>query len=226
LPIEKQITDRDGVARFASTAGLTRERAPVAIVSRHPKTGDMAWLSVADRANLEDNPALTDGKVLSDEGLTGLLFTERGLYRPGETVHLGSLVAKGNLRALPEGLPVTLTLADPVGREVLRETLTLSPDGLAESAHALPPEALPGTWQVRLLAGRDVIAETTFFVRDFEPERMRLALTNARQSDGWLHPNEIALNVELKRQFGTRAAHQRLILTASLDGRPTHRFAR
>lgn len=225
LAIDRQTTDRNGLATFNSTAGLTRERMPVAVVSHDPATGDMAWLSIADRANQEDNVALTDGKALSDEGLTGLLFAERGLYRPGETVHLGVLVAKGNLTALPEGLPVTVILSDAAGRETLRNTVTLSPEGLAAIDHALSADALPGAWQVRLQAGGEVIAETRFHVRDFDPESMRMRLTNAKSSDGWLLPDELSPDLHLTHWFGTDAADRRVVLTGSLTGQPTRRFA-
>lgn len=226
LEIETMHTNRDGVADFSSTKGLTRERTPVAIIARSPVTHDMAWLSITDPVNLERNPGATDGKALSANGMTGLVFTERGLYRPGETVHTGLIATRGSLETLPAGLPLMLDVTDSAGRSILRRTVKLTAEGMADTSLLLSKKALPGDWRVKLSAGDELLAETHFRVADFTPEQMTLKLTNAVASEGWVKPDEVALNVSLKNRFGTDAPNRRLDISGRFDGQTTHRFAR
>ena len=226
LPIETRLTNRDGTVLFRSTNGLEREKAPVAIVSRNTYSKDIAWLAIDDSANLERISAATDGKNLSAEGLTGLLFTERGLYRPGETVHAGLIAARGNLTTLPEGLPVTLTVTDSSGRNVWQNTVKVTPEGLAEAEMTLSESAFPGHWVMKMAAGDDVIGETTFRVQDFDAEKMKMKVSIPNAAEGWLHPKDLTVSLHLTNHFGTDAQHRRAVVSGRIDGRTTHRFAR
>jgi len=85
----------------------------------------------------------------------GALFTERGVYRAGETVHLKALVRRlkdGDWARLGEGDPRTLELrvVDARGAEVLKATSTLSDFSSLDRSFALPETAATGHWRVTL----------------------------------------------------------------------------
>jgi uncharacterized protein YfaS (alpha-2-macroglobulin family) len=68
------------------------------------------------------------------------LFTDRTLYRPGETVHLKGLVRhlkKDNLH-LPTSIKPKITISDPMRRVILEKDLTLSTTGSFDLTHTLP----------------------------------------------------------------------------------------
>lgn len=71
---------------------------------------------------LEDGNALSmsnfdiSGKELQ-RGLKGFLYTERGVYRPGDSIHL-TFVLNDAANPLPKGHPITMSLTDARGKLV------------------------------------------------------------------------------------------------------------
>lgn len=110
-------------------------------------------------------------------GLDAYLYTERGVYRGGETVYLTSLLrdAKG---AAVAGLPLTLVVKRPDGVEYRRRQV--EDQGAGGRAHAIPllPGAATGTWRVQAYADPkgSAIGEVSFLVEDYVPERLELTL--------------------------------------------------
>ena len=171
-------TDANGYAHFE--AGLTRGtggKAPALLVA---EAGDN------DYAFLDMNGGAFD---LADRGVAGrdapgpldaFLFAERGVYRPGEQVHLTGLLRDRKANAM-ENLPLTMKILRPDGVE--QQSLVLKDDGLGGRAFTLglPPTAQTGTWRARVFADPkgDAIGETSFLVEDYVPERMDMTLTPA-----------------------------------------------
>ncbi|MFU0841836.1 MAG: hypothetical protein ACFWTZ_04405 [Burkholderia sp.] len=218
VPLESVKTDAGGRARFRSTAGLEREKAPSAFVARDAASGSMAWLSASDPAavdNLFDYDI--SGRGLAADGLAGMLFTERGLYRPGEKVHAALMVKSADWKALPEGMPVTVRFTDPAGRKVQESTVKLSSEGLAEADWQSSAEALPGRMRAVALAGTTVIASCEFRLEDFRPESMVLTSRPAAPSDGWLLPDQASLEIDLKSRFGAASADRLVRSRVSLE---------
>ncbi|MBM6596727.1 alpha-2-macroglobulin family protein [Microvirga pudoricolor] len=137
---------------------------------------------------------------LSDRGVKGrsletnvdaFLYTERGVYRTGETVQLSALLRDARGIALPN-LPLTLVVRRPDGVEYRRALV--EDQGLGGRAFSLPilPGSLRGTW--RIAAYTDPkgapVGQTTFLVEDYVPERLELTLTPQAQA---LQPEQPAM---------------------------------
>ena len=93
---------------------------------------------------------------LTDRGVKGravsgaidaYLYTERGVYRTGETVALTALLRDGKGAAVP-GLPLTFVVRRPDGVEYRRDLV--QDQGLGGRALSIPilPGSLRGTWRV------------------------------------------------------------------------------
>ena len=98
-------TDADGHCSFSSVVKETKERSPVAIVAR--LGDDVSFIPYArqDRIlNFSRFDIEGVGSVLP-ESLDAFVFTERGIYRPGDLIHAGLVVKRrdwgGNLKGLP-----------------------------------------------------------------------------------------------------------------------------
>ncbi|HVC51463.1 MAG TPA: MG2 domain-containing protein [Stellaceae bacterium] len=168
-------TDADGLARIPG--GLI-----------HGNGGDSPFVAMAygpggDFNFLEVGRAAFD---LSDRGVSGrampgpvdaYLYTDRGIYRPGETVHLMALVRDDKADAAT-GLPVTLRLLRPDGVEVERRQLNGGQLGAHEADYALPRDARIGTWRVELKLDPKAasIGSIEFRVEDFVPPTLKVAL--------------------------------------------------
>ncbi|HWB51101.1 MAG TPA: MG2 domain-containing protein, partial [Stellaceae bacterium] len=183
-------TGADGIARFP--AGLLHGKGgdePFAVMAYGPE-GDFNFLEVG-RAAFD----------LSDRGISGrdppgpvdaYLYTERGIYRPGESVHLMALVRDDKADALAN-VPLTLRLLRPDGIVVdSRQVEGGSPAG-SLGAHyqryALPRDARMGTWSVELRVDPKAapIATAQFRVEDFVPPTLKVELS---AGDAPIRPNE------------------------------------
>jgi alpha-2-macroglobulin len=186
-------TDAAGAARFEP--GLARGEgglAPALIVASDPG-GDYAFLSLR-------GPAfdLTDRGVAgrpAASGLDAFVYTERGVYRTGETVHVTALLRDGQGYAAL-GVPLTLVIERPDGVEYRRAVL---PDqGAAGRSLSVPivASASTGTWRVHALTDpkRPPVGETTFMVEDYVPERIEFDLASSSTSLAKTAPAEVTVD--------------------------------
>ncbi len=176
-------TDAGGYLRFEpGLARGTGGMAPRLLVAEGPG-GDYAFLDLGKSAF-----------DLTDRGVKGraapkpvdvFLTPERGVYRPGETVHLTALTRDTAATALT-GLPLTLVVERPDGVEHRR--VTLKAEGLGGYAYGLDlaGNAMRGSWRMSVYADPKAkpLSAVSVLVEDFEPERLAFDLkTVARQVD-------------------------------------------
>lgn len=113
-----------------------------------------------------------------ERALRGFLHTDRGLYRPGDTVHvrgLARLLERGGGLLVPQGAEATVTISDPSEREVLRRTLPLSRFGGFSLEHALPEVAPLGDYRIRARLPHGEFTET-FTVEEFRAATFEVEL--------------------------------------------------
>jgi uncharacterized protein YfaS (alpha-2-macroglobulin family) len=168
-------TDTEGRAHFAG--GLMRGEggnAPRALYASGP-AGDFTFLDLQGQAlDLVDQGV--DGRAPPGP-LDAFAYTERGIYRPGETVHLAVLL-RDDLAHAVTGVPLTLKLLRPDAVEA--DTLTLQPGSAGGGTIDIPiaGSAFTGQWTVNVMAGAGgpTIGSTTFLVDDFVPPRIELGM--------------------------------------------------
>ena len=168
-------TDGSGTVRFARPLLRgSNGSAPAALHLRGPD-GDSTVLSLT-------RPAFD----LSDRGVSGraivagtdaFVWLDRGIYRPGETVHAMALPRD------PAGHPITTPLHAVVTRpngQVFSDTVPPpGVDGALTIPVALSPGAQLGAWRVSLHAAKTdgpLVGEATFQVDAFVPARLAVDL--------------------------------------------------
>lgn len=167
-------SDRNGYARFDAALGKGQGgNAPGLVTATLAE--DYGFLDLKQTAfDLSDRGV--KGRV-APVGLDAFLYTERGVYRSGETVYLTSLLrdAKG---AAVTGLPLTLVVKRPDGVEYRRRQV--EDQGAGGRAHSIPliSGAQTGTWRVQAYSDPKgaAIGEVSFLVEDYVPERLELTL--------------------------------------------------
>jgi len=90
--------------------------------------------------------------------LRGTVFSDRGVYRLGEEVHLKAILrhnAPDGVRLLPEGTPVFVSLRDSQDRAVDERTVTVNAWSSAEWTVALPGDGALGTYALRAMLESD-----------------------------------------------------------------------
>lgn len=98
------------------------------------------------------------------------LYTDRRIYRPGQTVHLAALAYNYNgetKRSVAlSGKAMTLTLRDANYKEVGKQKVVTDGFGMASADFVLPSSCLPGTFSVRCDFGNN--GYTSFSVEEYK----------------------------------------------------------
>ena len=186
-------TDEKGAVTFAP--GLARGEGGLspAMLVASGKGGDYAFLNLKSSAF-----DLTDRGVAGREppkGLDAYVFTERGVYRTGETVHVTTLLRNAAGIAVPD-VNLTLVMERPDGIEYRRDVV---PDeGIGGRALDVPliSSAPTGTWRVEVYSDPkgSAIGKTSFLVEDYVPERLTFDLSTAATDLSPSSPAEITLD--------------------------------
>ena len=196
-------SDGDGIASFpAGVSRGTGGNRPAAALALTPE-GDFNFVELTE-------PAFD----LSDRGVAGraepgpvdaYLFTERGVYRPGETVELVALLRNETAFALSD-LPLTVRVRRPDGLEVDRVVMTDQGSGSYHWSLELSDSARSGTWTFEALTDPedDAVGRATFQVEDFVPLRIRLAL--GTQSDAIRPSAATSITADAQYLYGAPAA--------------------
>ncbi|WP_447752959.1 alpha-2-macroglobulin [Pseudomonas nicosulfuronedens] len=216
LPVAKGNTDAQGRAHFAKLDELRREKTPLMYVVSH--ANDQSFLPINQGRRLDLSRFEIDGKRDAGDGtqLAAYLFSDRGLYRPGETAHLGMIVRQGNWQGRLQGLPLELQITDPRGMTIVRQSLTLSASGFETYDFASSEVAPAGDYTATLsLIGADqqriTLGSSSFKVRDFEPDRMKVSLSLSDTAvTGWLAPQQVSAKLKALHLFGAPASDRRI----------------
>jgi uncharacterized protein YfaS (alpha-2-macroglobulin family) len=197
-------TDADGYARFAP--GLMRGTGGMApgLLVAQTGAGDYSFLDLS-RSPMD----LTDRGVEGREPpkpLDVFLTTERGIYRAGETVYATTLVRDATANAVT-GIPLTAIVTRPDGKESSRMAIADQGLGGNVTPFALSADAMRGTWRIAIHADVDApaLAEATFLVEDFEPERLDFDLTTTAEALEPAEPTELDINARFL--YGAPAAN-------------------
>lgn len=168
-------TDPEGMAHFAAPllAGPGGE-APAALHITGPDH---------DFALVDLKSAPFD---LTDRGVSGrrqpkpidpYLWLDRGIYRPGETLHVGALLRNPTIK--PLDVPLHLIVRRPGGQVFADQVVRWSNDSSIVEPITLSPGAQGGTWTIALAVSdkTPALASRSFTVAAFVPARLAVDFT-------------------------------------------------
>jgi uncharacterized protein YfaS (alpha-2-macroglobulin family) len=186
-------TDAAGAVTFAP--GLARGEGGLspALLVASGEGGDYAFLSLKQSAF-----DLTDRGVAgrdAPKGLDAFVFTERGVYRTGETVYVTALLRDAAGIAVP-GVDLTMVVERPDGVEYRRSVV---PDqGIGGRSLAVPiiASAPTGTWRVAVYADPKgaSVGDASFLVEDYVADRLEFDLTTKATAISPGTPVDVALD--------------------------------
>lgn len=170
-------TDTAGLARipesdFVPNLTPAQDDPPQFIFVR--KDGDLTFERVEDHLPEWRVPVWMDLSGAQHE--YGMLFTERGVYRPGDVVKVKGIIRKetpsGN--ATPGGLDVSVTMRSPDDMVMARATVRTSAFGTFASEFTVPLSGPLGGYQIRGdLEGSDAVY-TSFEVSEYRPAEFKV----------------------------------------------------
>lgn len=139
-------TDKDGFVFF--------ENVKNAFFLKAEKDGSSAYLKVNEGGQISTAHFAVEGEV-SKEGLKGYIYGERGIWRPGDEIHL-CFILQDSKETLPKDIPLEFTLSDVLSTEVDRQVLNSSIGGIYRIDTKTAQDAKTGTYTARVKIGGNV----------------------------------------------------------------------
>lgn len=197
------LTNGEGVAVFSNIKSKGKNFKVEMVTAK--SANDFNYLLFSDtRVN---NSRFDVGGRRSDEtGLMAFVYGDRDLYRPGETIHLNTVVRTENWQSAGE-IPVKVKLLMPNGRELKSIRGTLNKQGALESSFDLPAAAITGSYMAEVLTANDVLMTMQpISVEEFLPDRIdvKLNLTKEEIKSG----DSLRVNLTALNMFGPPAANR------------------
>lgn len=233
LPVRTGSTDAKGHVRLESAKELERDREPTVLVVRNGDDTTFMPYRRRDRQLTWSGFDIGGEYATADDAdrLKAAVYTDRGLYRPGEQVHLFCIVRQGDFGAIHDA-PLELRITDPRGVKVLDHRVKLTADGLLDWDFATRLESPTGTYRATVFLVDDndrlrALGGASFSVEDYQPDRLRIRTAifeqgpeesiRERSERGWLRPGAHYAQVELENLFGTPATARRVRGTLAIQ---------
>jgi uncharacterized protein YfaS (alpha-2-macroglobulin family) len=151
------------------------------------KPNEMAWnLSGFD----------TKGRVADPDAVHAYVYTERGVYRPGDPINL-SLIVRNQTGTFPDDHPVELVWVNPRNQTVLRRLENRARDGFYNFAVSTRASDPTGIWHARFQVGPRVISHPVR-VETVVPFRLKVRLEPEKPA---LAPEDTSLLVDLSANY-------------------------
>src|SRR3989440_3516292 len=211
VPIQTAQTAADGHCAFPSVEKSEREKLPVAFVARNGD--DIAFMPFAreDRVLNFSRFEIEGAQNIAPEGLDAFVFTERGVYRPGDEIHIGLVVKQRNWRGNLKGLPIETEVVDVRDLKVQTKKVTLLESGFVELNYQTANESPTGVYTINVYLVKNnkrgtLLGSTTASVKEFLPDRMKIETRLSKGTPlGWVNPNNMRASIGLANLYGTPA---------------------
>ncbi len=160
----------------ASTGGdgkamISTKEIPFALVARSgPQRG---YLKLQDGESLSLSNFDIGGELVR-KGLKGLIYGERGVWRPGDSLFL-SFILEDKLKLLPVNHPVVFELQNPQGQVTSRLVKSVSENGFYKFITTTSPDAPTGNWMARVKVGGTEFAQP-LKIEMVKPNRLKINL--------------------------------------------------
>ena len=226
-PVLSALTDERGHAAIGSFQNLEREKTPTLYLVTRGE--DQSFLPLHRSDRYLDLTRFDIGGIHERAGTRGLsayLFSDRGIYRPGDEIRAGVIVKPDGWKQSLDGVPIQVTVTDARGTVVQSKVLKLDAVGFREIRHATAETSPTGSWTLAAYVVHDgkpgaLLGSTTVRVREFLPDRMKIrARLSAEAPRGWVSPDDLRGLVSLENLFGTPAADHtvkgRVVLTPGM----------
>ncbi len=116
----------------------------------------------------------TGGVSLSDEGLKAYTYTDRGIYRPGDSIHVTSII-RNEMNTFPDNHPVEIEWYNPRGSLIEKRVLREAEDGFYVYHLRTRDNSPTGNWMLSMRIGESTF-HRTIRVETIVPYRLKVEI--------------------------------------------------
>lgn len=207
--IAEELTDRNGYIK------LNCKDEPFLISAE--KDGNIVYLKVRDGNSLSVSNFDVSGETVRN-GIKGYIYGERGVWRPGDDIHLGFILYDRN-NILPEGHPISASLINARGQ--LIKTKVKYIEGKHKQfafSFNTDKEAPTGTWIAKIKVGSNVFTKN-LKVENIKPNRLKIKFNHPKVL---VKGEKTDSNIEVKWLHGSPASNLTYDITTSFSSIPTN----
>lgn len=158
-------TDAEGKAE------IELKHKPYALIAK--KGDDIGYLRLDDGTSLSLSSFDVAGQSIQN-GLKGFIYGERGVWRPGDTIHIG-FILEDKVLSLPENHPVIAELYNPKSQLVSRKVSTEAIGNMYRFDLLTDKESPTGYWKVKMKVGGAEFNKS-LRIETIKPNRLKINL--------------------------------------------------
>jgi hypothetical protein len=218
LPILSRSTDSQGRVNFPSLKDFVDDREPVVYLAS--LNNDVSFIPFNNYNRQLNFTKFDIGGIYSNSqdphSLSAYLFSDRGIYRPGDTVHLGMIVKQAYAQGQASGLPLQVVVQDSRGTTIKDEKIALNDMGYMDLNFTTNTNSPTGQYTINLYLVKDEHAQnllgfTTVRIAEFQPDRMRISShLEPKPREGWTSPEGLKAEVTLWNLYGAPATDRKI----------------
>ena len=217
IPVFSALTDSKGHVKFPALHGYSREKTPTVYLVR--KGSDFSFIPYSWNTRKLGFSRFDVGGTrvsIGKDNLQAYLFSDRGIYRPGDKFHIGAIIKSGKWSNNISNVPLKAIITDPRGIEIMKKNFTIPAMGFYELEYETEDNSPTGKYNVKIYIIRDgyrldLLGSTSIRVEEFLPDRMRIATKfSENKKKGWVSPADLKGLVSLKNLFGTPAQNRKV----------------
>jgi alpha-2-macroglobulin len=187
--------------------------APFALIAR--KGDELTYLKYSELKTEIANSDVQGEPYRAEVPYRASIYSDRGVYRPGDTAHVTAVLRGQDNKAPPAGMPVELRVVDPREREFKKVALQTNEAGLVALDLRFEAFQDTGRYRVALRVADREVSTYGLQVEEFVPERMKV--TASVDKPGYLQGAPVPVKVEAAYLFGGSAEGSPLELTCRLE---------
>lgn len=202
LVLAKAFTDSEGKVEIN-----LKEKAFLAVASYQQQK---AYLKLVDGESLSLSSFDVSGSYVQ-KGLKGMIYGERGVWRPGDSLFL-TFMLEDKAKRLPDNHPVVFELSNPQGQTVTKLVKSKSENGFYKFATKTDADAPTGYWQAKVKVGGTAFYQTVR-IETIKPNRLKINLNFGTEL---LTQSEVSGNLQVNWLHGAPGRNLRATFDVTL----------
>nr|MBN2276607.1 alpha-2-macroglobulin family protein [candidate division Zixibacteria bacterium] len=208
-------TDSRGLVVFNDIAEKIEGYDPYLIIVTY--NGDLCFLKFDD-CLLPTSDFDVRGRPELVSGYESFIYLDRGVYRPGDTAHIVSLV-RGVGGTVPDEFPYFINITEPGGRDFQSFRVSTGGSSMTAVDLEIPDFARTGVYRAVARIGEDMeIGRTSFQVEEFMPDRIKTTVTTPEKE--YQAGRTVPIDVTGKFLFGPAAAGHNVSAHITIEAQP------
>lgn len=219
-------SNAQGMVSFPNLKDFKNDKYPIAFVAQSGES--ISFVPYESYSRELDMTSFDIGGIYdsseSDE-LNAFIFSDRGIYRPGETADFGLVVRSKNWGKAFTQIPVDIVIQNAGGQDVSKQTIKVSSNTMDSVNFKTEDYFQTGQYTIYAYVkdkfkNQMMIGSQTFQVEEFVPDQIKVRTSLSQMNaEGWVKPKDLKLNLTAFNLYGKpateRVAKSRLRIRAA-----------